>query len=129
MEFSEKYAPLIIVCFYCALGLFIALLLAGVGTFLYGGSYFARIEAPIFMTIYGFLVGIIFCEVRSYINSKLTGSLLFGILSSQLFFIALFASSLFYGEAPKKPPLDLYLVVSLFFTSTLAVLYFKLVDK
>ena len=94
-----------------------------------GGSYLKRLEAPVFMVLFALIVGVIFCEVRAYIRARLAASILFGFLSSQLFFIGLITSSIIHGEKPKEIPLNIYVILSLFFMATLAVIYLKIVRK
>jgi hypothetical protein len=104
---------------------FIRFLFEG-GTFY---SIFHRVESGVFLGAVALLCGIVFCEIKAIIQSKVLGALLFGAVSTQLFVLCLFINSFLTGGAVKKMPDDMYVFFILIFTPLLSAIYFGMVGK
>ena len=92
-------------------------------------SIFYRVESGVFLGIVALLCGVVFCEIKAIIQSKILGAFLFGAVSSQLFVLCLFISSFLTSGAVKKMPNDMYLFFTLIFTPLLSAIYFGMVGK
>ena len=122
-----KYEPMITVTYFSVMGLVIALLLSTLRYFMDGSSIIKLLEAPLFISMTVILIGLVYCEVSSWIKNLWTGSIIFGILASNLFIFLLPMSSLmFNGEVGSLAPLKLYLALTLFGSPLLGSIYFAI---
>ena len=118
---------------FFTVSMFLLMLFLSFVRFLFEGgtfySIFKRVESGAFLGIVALLCGIVFCEIKAIIQSKILGAFLFGAVSTQLFILCLFISSFLTGGAVKKTPDDMYLFFVLIFTPLLSVIYFGMVGK
>jgi len=119
----KKYMPLVIVVYFCTTGLFIAYILGSIKVFFDGGSVFDLLEGHLFLALVAFIVGVIFCEIRTCIKSRFRASLLFGILSGQIYFGCFFVSSIIFEGVFKEIPFNYYLIVTLILSAGMSVIY------
>ena len=129
-KLKNKYEPMIIVLYFAIMGFFIAVILATLRHFLDNTPFIKMLEVPAFMSIVGIFIGLIYCEVRFWINSLWISSLLFGILSINLFmFLRPISKLLFKGHIGNLFTVDEYLIATLFGSPLLALLYFSIEKK
>ena len=125
-----KYAPMIIVIYFSVMGLLIAVILSALDDFFGGSPFLKKLTSSVFISILAILIGLIYCEVRFWIRNIWLGSILFGVLSINLFTLLLPISTLLLkGNIGKLPPLDLYLAITIFIGSSLGALYFGIEKK
>ena len=120
----SKYEPMFIVIFYSIMGLAIALFLGVIKHYIYDCSIIDVIEGPLFISIVAILFGLAYCEISFYIKNLWLGAIIFGILTSNLFIFSLPISSLIFdGKIGSLPPLNLYLLLILFMSFILGLIY------
>ena len=125
-----KYAPMIIVIYFSVMGLTISLLLSILRYFMEGSSIMKMLQAPLFISVTVILIGLVYCEVSSWIKNLWIGSIVFGVLSSNLFIFSLPLSSLVYdGNVGDFVPLNLYLALTILGSSLLGSIYFGIKRK
>jgi len=132
MKVMRKYQPLKILLFFIVSMLLLALFLSFIRFIFEGGSIssiFYRLEGFVFLSFFAILLGIIFCEIKALIQSKIWGAIIFGMVTSQLFIICLFVSSLLTDGSVKEMPENMYLFFTLVFTPLLSAIYFGMVGK
>jgi len=129
-KLKNKYEPMVIILYFAIMGFFIAVILATLRHFLDNIPFIKMLEAPAFISIVAIFIGFIYCEVKFWINSLWIGSLLFGILSINLFiFLLPISQLLFKGHIGNLFTIDEYLIATLFGSPLLALLYFSIENR
>jgi hypothetical protein len=129
MNFKEKYSPILILSYFCGMGLLIAIVLGGARTIIDGIPFFQMLEAPVFMVIVTFFVGILFCEVKARIKSRLLAAILFGILTPQIFILFLFVSDAILGRETKIMLSEYYIITTVVLGTLASMIYLGIVKN
>jgi len=126
---KKKYAPLIVVLYFVAIGLVVSLILSIINYFLEGGSLFKMLEAPTFIAFFVIFLGIIYCEIAYRIKNSIFGSILFSLIGPQLFLLLNIGLLWFTDGIIRDIPLDWYLTLSLLLGGILGALYYGIISK
>jgi hypothetical protein len=124
---NQKYEHLFTVVFFILLGLFVSVLLAVVRSLWDGSSIIELLKAPVFLSLTAFAIGLVFCEIKAYIKSKLIASLLFGVVTPIIFFASLFIDSIITDGFIKPMVIDFYVWLFVILGALSSSIYWGLV--
>ena len=122
----EKYKPFFIVLHFVLIGLFITIILSIIKYFIDSISILEVMTAPLFISIMALVIGFFYCELKYYVKNVIFASIIFGIVSSQIFLLFLMIFFYFYDDIVRDiPPLDWYLAFTGLFSCLLIFIYIK----
>ena len=125
----EKYESFFTVLRFVLIGLFTAILLSIIKYFIDDTPVLEILEGPLFISVMAIIVGISYCEVKFYIKNIILASIVFGVISSQLFLLFLVSFFYFYDDTVRDIPLDWYLVFIGIGSGSLILMYIKIESK
>ena len=116
--------PMVVVLYFSiTMLLLVAFPLSALKYFLDDTSITTTLEGPMLMAIAAILIGLIYCEISARIKNLLLGSILFGVIASNLFIALLPISSVVLNREIRSIPLNVYLFIAIVGSGLLAAIY------